>query len=86
VAIPVSGKLSAGRRAVEHTPAFQQGYRFRAGIEGRIASLRWDCGWWRLGLGVMASNQRQIARASEKEARPKGGEEIPEEKPGHSSF
>jgi IS5 family transposase len=76
VAIPASGKLSAERRAFEHTPAFRRGYRFRAGIEGRIASLRRDCGWRRcryhgmdgmerwLGLGVLANNLRQITRAS----------------------
>jgi transposase, IS5 family len=74
VAIPASGKLSEERRAKEHTRAFRRGYRWRAGIEGRIASLRRDYGWrksryhgqdgmerW-LGLGVIASNLRHIAR------------------------
>ena len=78
VAIPASGKLSEERRAEEHTRAFRRGYRFRAGIEGRIASLRRDYGWrkcryhgqdgmerW-LGLGVMASNLRRIALGSPK--------------------
>lgn len=73
VAIPASGKLSEQRRAHEHTRAFRRGYRWRAGIEGRIASLRRDYGWrksryhgldgmerW-LGLGVIASNLRRIA-------------------------
>lgn len=75
VAIPASGKLSVERQTLEHTRAFRRGYRWRAGIEGRIASLRRDYGWrksryhgmdgmerW-LGLGVLASNLRHIAQA-----------------------
>src|SRR5437764_30978 len=75
VAIPASGKLSEERRALEHTRRWKRGYRWRAGIEGRIASLRRDYGWrkstyhgqdgmerW-LGLGVIASNLRHIAQA-----------------------
>ena len=45
VAIPASGKLSEERQAKEHTRAFRRGYRWRAGIEGRIASRRRDYGW-----------------------------------------
>ena len=73
VAIPASGKLSEERKALERTAGFKRGYRWRAGIEGRIASLRRDFGWrkshyhgqdgmerW-LGLGVIASNLRRIA-------------------------
>jgi len=75
VAIPASGKLSEERQALEHTRRWKRGYRWRAGIEGRIASLRRDYGWRRsgyhgpagmerwLGLGVMASNLRRIALA-----------------------
>ncbi len=76
VAIPAAGKLSAERKALEQTRRWKRGYRWRAGIEGRIASLRRDYGWrksryhgqdgmerW-LGLGVMASNLRRIARAT----------------------
>jgi transposase, IS5 family len=76
VAIPASGKLSEERQALEHTRSFRRGYRWRAGIEGRIASLRRDSGWrksayhgqggmerW-LGLGVMASNLRHIAQTT----------------------
>src|SRR6266568_1777195 len=37
VAIPASGKLSEERRALEHTRPWRRGYRWRAGIEGRIA-------------------------------------------------
>jgi IS5 family transposase len=74
VAIPVIGQASAERQALERTRAFRRGYRFRAGIQGRIASLRRDYGWrtclyhgldgmerW-LGLGVLASNLRHIAQ------------------------
>src|SRR2546423_404940 len=74
VAIPALGKLSEERQALEHTRSFKRGYRWRAGIEGRIASLRRDYGWrkcayhgqegmerW-LGLGVIASNLRHIAQ------------------------
>ncbi len=76
VAIPAAGKLSEERQATEHSRAFRRGYRWRAGIEGRIASLRRDFGWrksryhgqdgmerW-LGLGVIASNLRRIAHAT----------------------
>jgi transposase, IS5 family len=74
VAIPAEGKLSEERQALERTRTFRRGYRWRAGIEGRIASLRRDYGWrksayhgqegmerW-LGLGVLASNLRHIAQ------------------------
>ena len=75
VAIPAAGTLSEERRALEQTRSFKRGYRWRAGIEGRIASLRRDYGWrkcayhgqdgmerW-LGFGVIASNLRHIACA-----------------------
>lgn len=74
VAIPASGKLSEERRAFERTRRFRRGYRWRAGVEGRIASLRRDYGWGKcrlhgqdgmerwLGLGVLASNLRHIAQ------------------------
>ncbi len=73
VAFPAVGKASEERKALERTPRLRCGYRWRAGIEGRIASLRSDSGWrksrshgrdgmerW-LGLGVIASNLRRIA-------------------------
>jgi transposase, IS5 family len=75
VAIPASGKLSEKRQTLERSRRFKRGYRWRAGIEGRIASLRRDFGWRRsgyhgpdgmerwLGLGVIASNLRRIALA-----------------------
>jgi transposase, IS5 family len=75
VAIPAAGKVSEEHQALEHTRRWKRGYRWRVGIEGRIASLRRDYGWrkcayhgqdgmerW-LGLGVFASNLRHIARA-----------------------
>lgn len=77
VAIPAAGKLPEERQALERTRRWKRGYRWRAGIEGRIASLRRDFGWsscgyhgqdgmerW-LGLGVMASNLRRIARTKQ---------------------
>ena len=75
VAIPAAGKLSQERQALERMRTWKRGYRWRAGIEGRIASLRRDYGWRRsayhgqegmerwLGLGVIASNLRRIAHA-----------------------
>jgi transposase, IS5 family len=75
VAIPAAGKLSEARQALERTRRWKRGYRWRAGIEGRIASLRRDYGWRRsgyhgpdgmerwLGLGILASNLRRIALA-----------------------
>jgi transposase, IS5 family len=73
VAIPAVGKASEERRAWERTSSFRRAYRWRAGIEGRIASLRRDSGWrksryhgrdgmerW-LGLGVIESLLRRIA-------------------------
>jgi IS5 family transposase len=75
VAIPAMGNISAERRAVEQSRRWKRGYRWRAGIEGRIASLRRDYGWRRcgyhgqegmerwLGLGVLASNLRRIGLA-----------------------
>ena len=77
-ASPAEGSLSEERQALEHTRPWRRGYRWRAGIEGRIASLRRDYGWrtcryhgqdgmerW-LGLGVMASNLRHLAQAAVK--------------------
>jgi IS5 family transposase len=45
VAIPAAGKLSPERQALERTRPWRRGSRWRAGIEGRIASLRRDFGW-----------------------------------------
>jgi IS5 family transposase len=76
VAIPAAGKVSAERQALQQSRIWKRGYRWRAGIEGRIASLRRDYGWRKstyhgedgmeryLGLGVLASNLRHIAQAT----------------------
>jgi transposase, IS5 family len=74
VSIPGVGPPSQEHQRLEHTRRWKRGYRWRAGIEGRIASLRRDYGWrkcayhgqegmerW-LGLGVIASNLRHIAQ------------------------
>ncbi|GHO62113.1 transposase [Ktedonobacter sp. SOSP1-52] len=76
VAIPSLGTASADRRAEEQSRPWKRAYRWRAGIEGRIHSLRRDYGLdkcayhgqvgmerW-VGLGVLASNLRRIAQAT----------------------
>jgi IS5 family transposase len=72
--IPRSGPLTATQRAQERAPAWRRRYRWRAGIEGRLSSLRRDHGlrWCpahgedglerHVGWGVIASNLRQIGR------------------------
>ena len=74
VVAPAAGRVSAERRASEHTRAWKRRYRWRAGIEGRIHSLRRDYGLRRcrshgevgllrdVGWGIMASNLRHIAQ------------------------
>jgi IS5 family transposase len=77
VAIPALGHLSRERQAEERSRCWKRAYRWRAGIEGRIHSLRRDYGLrkcayhgqdgmerW-IGLGVIASNLRHIAQAAE---------------------
>jgi len=44
VALPHVGKPPPGRRAEERGRRFKRGYGFRAGIEGRIHSLRRNYG------------------------------------------
>lgn len=75
VAIPAVGKVSAKQHAVEHGRPFRRAYRWRAGIEGRINSLRRDYGLRRcayhgmaglkrwLGWGILASNLKHLAQA-----------------------
>jgi IS5 family transposase len=70
--IPRSGQLTPAQRARERTPAWRRRYRWRAGIEGRLSSLRRDYGLRRcpdrgeaglirhVGWGVVASNLRHI--------------------------
>jgi IS5 family transposase len=74
-AIPRSGRLTPEQQAEERSRRWRRRYRWRAGIEGRLHSLRRDYGLRRVrshgleglerdvGWGVVASNLRQIARA-----------------------
>jgi IS5 family transposase len=74
VAIPRSGPTTQAQRAREHSRDWRRRSRWRAGIEGRISSLRRDYGLARcayhgevglerwVGWGVVASNLRQIGR------------------------
>ena len=74
VVIPRTGKLTAAQRARERDRGWRRRYRWRAGIEGRIHSLRRDYGLARCrshgeeglereaGWGVLASNLRHIAQ------------------------
>jgi transposase, IS5 family len=74
VVLPKSGRLSRERERHEKQRWFRRGFRFRAGIEGRISVLtrgfgldlcleRGEEGMGRwVGWGVLAHNLRQIAR------------------------
>ena len=75
VALPRVGKASAERVELERGRRFRRGYRFRAGIEGRIHSLRRDFGLKRcryhgssgmgrwVGWGIVTHNLVKIAEA-----------------------
>jgi transposase, IS5 family len=77
IALPCVGRSSPARRQQEKEQWFRRGYRFRAGIEGRIHVLRRDyglkrcryhgaCGMGRwVGWGIVAHNLAQIAEARE---------------------
>ena len=72
--IPRSGRLTAAHRAQERNSAWRRRYRWRAGIEGRLSSLRRDDGLRRcpahgedglirhVGWGIIASNLRHIGQ------------------------
>jgi IS5 family transposase len=74
VVIPRSGPTTPAQRERERSRTWRRRYRWRAGIEGRISSLRRDYGLARcayhgeigierwVGWGVLASNLRQIGR------------------------
>lgn len=74
IVIPRIGRLTATQRARERQRAWKRRYRWRAGIEGRIHSLRCDYGLARccshgeeglqrdVGWGVPASNLRHMAQ------------------------
>jgi IS5 family transposase len=78
VVIPWTGQLGAAQRTLEQSRCWRRRYRWRAGIEGRIHSLRRDyglvrsrshglCGLERdVGWGVLASDLRHLATATAK--------------------
>jgi IS5 family transposase len=78
--IPWKGPASAQRRELEHSRAWKRRYRWRAGIEGRIHSLRRDYGLKRcldhgevgmerrVGWGLLASNLWHIGKACSERA------------------
>jgi IS5 family transposase len=78
--IPWKGPAPAERRELEHSRAWRRRYRWRAGIEGRIHSLRRDYGLKRcadhgevgmerrVGWGLLASNVWHIGQACARRA------------------
>jgi transposase, IS5 family len=76
VALPHVGKAPPGRRVEEKRRRFRDGYRFRAGIEGRIHALKRDYGSRRcryrgergfgrwVGWGILAHNLAKVAGAA----------------------
>jgi IS5 family transposase len=76
VALPHTGRPSAASRARERQRGFRRGYRWRAGIEGRIGALQRDYGLARcpdhgddglqrwVGWGVLTHDLVTIARAT----------------------
>jgi IS5 family transposase len=76
VALPHVGKAPPERRAEERGRRFRDGYRFRAGIEGRIHALKRNYGLERcryrgergfgrwVGWGIVAHNLSKIAGAA----------------------
>jgi IS5 family transposase len=82
VVLPKTGRVSKERRAHERQGWFRRGFRFRAGIEGRIRVLKRDYGLARcqdhgdegmgrwVGWGIVTANLAQIAkRQAEREAK-----------------
>ena len=83
VVLPKTGRLSRERQQHERQRWFKRGFRFRAGIEGRINVLRRDYGLDRcqehgaaglgrwVGWGIVTHNLAQIARTqARRQARP----------------
>jgi IS5 family transposase len=76
IALPCVGRASPARRQQEKERWFRRGYRFRAGIEGRIHVLRRDYGLKRcryqgergmgrwVGWGIVAHNLSKIAEVA----------------------
>jgi IS5 family transposase len=76
--LPRSGAISAERRKLEHARWFRRGFRFRAGIEGRISVLKRrqgldvclnhgedGFGRW-VGWGIVTANLAKIAETVDK--------------------
>lgn len=73
IVLPHTGRVSKERQDVEHERWFRRGFRFRAGIEGRIRVLKRDYGleicrehgeegmWRRVGWGIVTANLTKIA-------------------------
>jgi IS5 family transposase len=84
VVLPAKGKTSAARKKQERERWFRRGFRFRAGIEGRISVLH-RCyeldrcrdqgadgmGRW-VGWGIITANLVQIARTVARQGAPPG--------------
>jgi IS5 family transposase len=76
IALPHVGKAPPDRRIEEKGRRFRDGYRFRAGIEGRIHALKRDYGLRRcryhgergfgrrVGWGIVAHNLARVAGAA----------------------
>jgi IS5 family transposase len=73
IVLPHTGRVSKERQEVEHERWFRRGFRFRAGIEGRIRVLKRDYGletcrdhgeggmWRAVGWGIVTANLTKIA-------------------------
>jgi IS5 family transposase len=83
IVLPATGKPSAARRQQERTGWWRRGFRFRAGIEGRISVLRRGfeldrcrdhgeegMGRW-VGWGILAHNLAKIAQTEARRSAPK---------------
>ena len=85
IAIPAVGKISPLRQAVERTRSWRRAYRWRAGIGGRIASLRRDYGLRkclyhgqegmerRIGFGIIGSRPAPYRSGSSHQSHEKAG-------------
>jgi len=74
IVLPKAGRVSQERQAYERQRWFRRGFRFRAGIEGRIRVLKRDFGLGRcrdhgeegmgrwVGWGIVTANLAQIAK------------------------
>jgi transposase, IS5 family len=81
IVLPHTGRVSKERQKLEHERWFRRGFRFRAGIEGRIRVLKRDYGletclehgedgmWRRVGWGIVTANLAKIAETQTARAR-----------------